>query len=151
MTDRERSQPTEIQVHLKRHLDTSDHYYSNALKLLKKRDHRKAAEMFWGAASQMVKALGVVADNEPQTHGEIRKFIFDGPAQAEPHLMELFREIESLHSHFYEARLEPEEVESIAAKTTEFISWTRELLYREIGPPPTIDELAGTTSYRLQE
>lgn len=125
--------------HLSRHIDSANHYFNNGIKLLRKRDDRKAAEMLWGAAAQLLKAMGLVAGDEPRSHDEIRKFLYNGPAQADPELMTTFLEIEALHHHFYDPRLEHSEIERIAGAERLFLEKLRALLYSQLGPGPTTD------------
>ncbi len=132
MTKREKLSRMEMPELLQDRVETSAHYYENAIALMNRGEYRKASELLWGATTQMIKALSQVEGTEIRSHKQFRSYVHDKLSYADPKLMSQFRDIESLHNHFYDATLERDEVEQISATVRQFIERLRELLYSRL-------------------
>ena len=60
----ERSSPSETTRSVEDRINTGAHYALNAQELAAKGEHRKAAEMLWGAVTQYLKALAAAEGKE---------------------------------------------------------------------------------------
>ncbi|RLI07145.1 hypothetical protein DRO32_04395, partial [Candidatus Bathyarchaeota archaeon] len=87
-------------------------YLENAAEELSKGELEKASEYIWGAAAEAIKCVlaarkGIIVTR----HAELRKYARELARETgDPDIFRAFREAESLHSNFYEAVLEKEDL-----------------------------------------
>jgi len=87
-------------------------YLENAVEELSRGELEKASEYIWGAAAEAIKCVlaarkGIVVTK----HAELRKYARELARETgDPDIFRAFREAESLHSNFYEAVLEEEDI-----------------------------------------
>ena len=87
-------------------------YLENAAEELSRGELEKASEHMWGAVAEAIKCVlaarkGVVVVR----HAELRRYARELARETgDPEIFRAFREAESLHSNFYEAVLEEEDL-----------------------------------------
>jgi len=87
-------------------------YLENAAEELSRGELEKASEHMWGAVAEAIKCVlaarkGVVVAR----HAELRRYARELARETgDPEIFRAFREAESLHSNFYEAVLEEEDL-----------------------------------------
>jgi hypothetical protein len=89
---------------VERYVRESEVYLSNAQGLADKREFSKAAEMLWGALSQLVKALAEATGNPARDHQAVIRLAKKIAAESgDPRLREaLVKNGSALHASFYE-------------------------------------------------
>jgi len=99
------------QSKLLEYLNTRDKYLSNALKLVREGEFRKASELLWGAVALQIKLLALVKKNiRLATHKELRRFMRELVKElGDPELYKTFHLVEKLHTNFYDEILDPED------------------------------------------
>ncbi len=111
------------------HLKLCEKLLREGEELLAKKDYVQASEKFWGAASQMIKALAAKRGLELRSHGELHKFVAELTKESgDPEIRRLWQSAASLHQNFYENWLPPEMVEGNADDVKNLIEKLRKLL-----------------------
>jgi len=111
------------------HLKLCERFLREGEGLLAKKDYVQASEKFWGAASQMVKALAAERNMELRSHGELHTFVASLERESgDPEVRRLWQSATSLHQNFYENWLPPEMVEGNADDVKRLIEKLRRLL-----------------------
>ncbi len=128
--------PMETRMLLQDRVETAGHYFENGSALLLKGEDRKAAELLWGAAALMVKAVGLTEGKDIRGHYAIGKFVKTELGPRDPSLYERFLHIQSLHNHFYDRQFDRDDVEQILGEVLSFIEDLRTILDEVVGPPP---------------
>jgi len=78
-------------------------YLEEAETLILKGDHVQASEKLWGAAAEIVKAVGALRGIELKTHGDLFQYVAKLRDELkDPELSRLFHVANSLHQNFYE-------------------------------------------------
>ncbi|MBI3953105.1 MAG: hypothetical protein HY330_01180 [Chloroflexi bacterium] len=93
-------------------------YVVNARHLLSTGEVEKAGECVWGAMAQALKARAAMASSPLRSHALLRKYA--GSLADEMHRPELFQDFlaaEQMHTNFYEATLEREDVARVLERT----------------------------------
>jgi len=90
-------------------------YLSNGFNALQKGDVDKASEFFWGSMAQAIKAVAIKRGVRLRSHGELWNYA-KGLAKElnDESVYDAFFKANSLHSNFYETRLEQEDVGAVA-------------------------------------
>ena len=111
------------------HLKLCEKLLREGEELLAKKDYVQASKKFWGAASQMIKALAAKRGLELRSHGELHKFVAELTKESgDPEIRRLWQSAASLHQNFYENWLPPEMVEGNADDVKNLIEKLRKLL-----------------------
>lgn len=87
-------------------------YLENAAEELSRGELEKASEYMWGAVAEALKCVLAARKGLIVTkHAELRRHARELAMETgDPDIFRAFREAESLHSNFYEAALEEEDV-----------------------------------------
>jgi uncharacterized protein (UPF0332 family) len=110
------------------HIKLCEKYLKEGEELLKKGDYVQASEKFWGAASQMIKALAVKKGLELKSHGELHKYVVEIAKQTnKEEIRALWQSAISLHQNFYENWLPPEMVKGNADDIKNLVKKLKEL------------------------
>ena len=113
------------------HLKLCERFLREGEKLLAKKDYVQASEKFWGAASQMVKAVAAERGLELRSHGELHRFVAELTKESsDPEVRRLWQSAVSLHQNFYENWLPPEMVEGNVDDVKRFIEKLGKMLKR---------------------
>lgn len=116
------------------YLNLSSRYLSNAFEELNKGEGEKASEFLWGSVAEALKAFFMARKGlEIKSHGEFwniaRELEREFPGEG---IYTLFREANSLHSNFYEAKLKVKDIESSFEQLRLFLSRFYEIVRREL-------------------
>lgn len=104
-------------------------YLREGLELLAKKDYSQASEKLWGACAVIIKAVAAKRGVELGTHRSLGDFVVKlHKEHPEWSLMNTFREVNALHTNFYEDWLPPEIVEDAAETVKAFIARLKGLL-----------------------
>ena len=82
------------------------------------KSEEKASEDLWGVVSCLMNAISVVELGKPQRHGNQRKFAMQlliSEFEDGKELFKIYKKAEELHSNFYHAFLEKDELEELWA------------------------------------
>jgi len=87
-------------------------YLENAAEELSRGELEKAGEYMWGAVVEAIKCVLVAKKGiKVAKHSELRRYARELSREVgDPEIFRAFREAESLHSNFYEAMLEEEDL-----------------------------------------
>jgi len=111
------------------HLKLCEKLLREGEELLAKKDYIQASKKFWGAASQIVKALAAERGLELRNHGELHRFVAELTKESrDPEVRRLWQSATSLHQNLYENWLPPEMVEGNAEDVKRLIQKLRKLL-----------------------
>lgn len=114
------------------HLKLCEKYLKEGGDFLAKEDYVQASEKFWGAASQMIKALATERGLGLRSHGELHAFVAKLEKESgDPDVRRLWQSATSLHQNFYENWLPPEMVEGNAEDVKKLIEKLRKLLKQQ--------------------
>ncbi|MGA9348007.1 MAG: PaREP1 family protein [Anaerolineae bacterium] len=109
----------------------NDKYLKEAKTLMEEGDYVQAAEKFWGAAAEIVKAVAVERGVEIRSHGEWHGFATKlGKELNDPALPSLFGTAAALHQNFYEKWLPPETVVAYSGAVRQLVERLNKLLDR---------------------
>ena len=90
-------------------------YLINAYNVLNSGEASKAGEFLWGAMAEAIKAVAANKGIVLSSHGELWRFATELTNElGDDQVYRAFREANSLHSNFYESRLEVADVRSSA-------------------------------------
>lgn len=107
----------------KRYRDQSLHYLENALSLLSRGEAEKASELLWGSAAQAVKAVAAHKGIELRSHQALLRYVRELSRElGDEAIYRVFHEAESLHSNFYEGKLETVDVWALAQSVRPLVS-----------------------------
>lgn len=89
-------------------------YLDNARDEIERQEYEKASEFLWGSVAEALKAVLMVRKGlRIKSHGEFWSLARELAKElGDEGVYTTFREADSLHSNFYEVRLEKEDVES---------------------------------------
>ena len=104
-------------------LSLNNKYLKEAEALIDKGDYVQASEKFWGAATEMVKAIAAKRGNDLRSHGAIYHFITSLSQEFNaPELLRLFAAASALHQNFYENWLSSEMVVDYGEAVKELVN-----------------------------
>lgn len=107
----------------------SIHYFENALGSIQAGEAGKAGEFLWGSVAEAFKAVAAYEGKALHMHGEIREFARDlAKREKDPSIWDGYAIANSLHSNFYEAGLNLEEIQINAERIRETITKLLNLL-----------------------
>lgn len=104
-------------------------YLKEAEGLLVKKDYAQASEKLWGACAEIIKAVAAKRGLELGSHRSLGDFVVKLHREhSDWGLMGTFREVNALHTNFYENWLPPEVVVDGAKVAKDFIEKLKKLL-----------------------
>ncbi len=96
--------------------ERASHYFRNFSEERLK-NPEKAGEALWGTVSCLINAISILERGEPQQkHGKQRKFAEEfliSRFKEGKELFKIYRDVEKIHSSFYHAFLEEDELENL--------------------------------------
>ena len=102
-----------------RYLNLHTKYLEEADALILKGDYVQASENLWGAAAEIVKAVGALRGIELKTYGDLFQYVAKLRDELkDPELSRLFHVVNSLHQNFYEGNQPPSFVTDGAKRET---------------------------------
>ena len=112
-----------------RYLGLYRRYLEEAESFILKGDYIQASEKLWGAAAEVVKAVGALRGVELKTHSDLFQYVAKLREELrDPELSRLFHVANSLHQNFYEGNQPPsfvidgaEAVRQLASKLEKLI------------------------------
>jgi len=105
------------------HSKLCEKYLNDGRKLLDEGDYPQASEKFWGAAAQMVKALGAKRGETLDSHAKLWSFIGKLVEETkDEEIRRLWAGANALHKNFYEVQLPPELVKGYVKDAEELIA-----------------------------
>ncbi|HID90994.1 TPA: hypothetical protein EYP44_03435 [Candidatus Bathyarchaeota archaeon] len=110
------------------HLGLCRKYLREGGNLLRKEDYTQASEKYWGAASQMVKAVAAKRGVDIKSHGELHGFVAKLRKEIDDaEIGRLWRSAIALHQNFYENWLPPEMVKEASDDVERFVERLEEI------------------------
>ena len=126
-------------VHAETYRANLAHYRQHVQRSLDESDYLQAAEKFWGAFTQIVKAIGADHQIKLSSHvgiyrvaGELASLVGQSDPDAEIAPNSVTTSVHSLHTHFYENDL----TDAVVIQSAGTVSDSIDLL-QEYFPPPT--------------
>ncbi|MFQ6077066.1 MAG: PaREP1 family protein [Candidatus Bathyarchaeia archaeon] len=105
------------------HSKLCEKYLNDGRKLLDEGDYPQASEKFWGATTQMVKALGAKRGETLDTYAKLWGFVGRLVEETrDKELRRLWAGANALHKNFYEVQLPPELVKGYVNDAEELIA-----------------------------
>lgn len=130
-----------------RYVASSHHYLENALVHLQANEASKAGEFLWGAIAESLHALAASRNINLRTHKQLRQFVGALSKELQDNTISLgFKIAEALHSNYYEAEYEVEDVEWDVDPIRQAIDRTLILIPPELMSQPE-EDTTGTVHY----
>jgi hypothetical protein len=102
-----------------RYAEQSVVYVLNAGKAFEEKEYEKAGEFLWGGMAEALKAHAATNHREIKRHWDIGEYATElSKTMRDPGLYDTFFKVQSLHSNFYEADLNPAVIEGIMRDAT---------------------------------
>ncbi len=132
----ETSSPTGKFERISEYLKMRDQYYKNAEEFIGRGELRKSSELLWGAISQSIKALGILANQELVSHRDFFPFMQQLSKElGDPSLYEDFVDLNTLHRNFYDEFIPPEAFPLFFRKATLYVKRINDLIQTKVGRP----------------
>jgi len=111
-----------LSENISKYLAMRDHYFSNAEKMIKENNLRKASELLWGAVTQTIKSLASSSNIYIYSHNKFKSYIREISKEIKDQtLFSLFLELENLHRNFYDEIISEEDFPMYYEKAQLFI------------------------------
>lgn len=115
------------------YLKMRDQYYKNAEEFIGRGELRKSSELLWGAVSQSIKALGILANQELVSHRDFFPFMQQLSKElGDPSFYEDFIDLNTLHRNFYDEFIPPEAFPLFFRKATLYIRRLNDLIQNKV-------------------